>query len=85
MFHYIDLDNLQKYFDDAGIDRIAPVDYEGTFTNVTGNYYNFVTRSPGTFNIQLLKDDTYAIVLNGNIKLNLKYDENNRSKVEQLQ
>ena len=82
MFHHIDLNNLQKYFNDAGLDHIAPVNHTGTFTEVMGNFYNFVKRVPGTFNIKLLQDDTYAVCLNGVERYNLNYDEHNRCKVE---
>ena len=84
MFHHIDLENLQKYFDDAELDYIAPVDYEGTFVEVAGNFYNFVKRQPGTFNIKLLCNDTYSLTINGKERIDLKYDENNRCKMERV-
>ena len=82
MFHYIDLNNLQKYFDDAGLDYIAPVKFEGSFVEVIGNCYNFVKRSPSTFNIVLCKDDSYVITVNDK-QTRLNY-ENDICKVEQL-
>lgn len=82
MFRYINLNNIQKYFDDAGLDGCAPVDYQGSFVEVAGNFYNFVKRKPGVFNIRLLCDDTYAVSINNKHRYNLKYDENNRCKME---
>jgi len=83
MFRYIDINNLQKYFNDAGLDNIAPVNYQGSFVEVVGNFYNFIKRVPGVFNIRLLQDDTYALSINNKQRYDLKYDENNRCKVEQ--
>ena len=82
MFRYIDLDNIQQYFDHAGLDGCAPVKYEGTFVELAGSFYNFVKRVPGVFNIRLLGDDTYALSINNKHRYDLKYDENNRCKVE---
>lgn len=83
MFHHINLNNLQKYFNDAGLDHIAPVDHTGSFTEVMGNCFNFIKRTPGTFNIKLLQNETYVVSLNNTHRYDLKYDENNRCKVEQ--
>jgi hypothetical protein len=83
MFRYIDLDNIQKYFDDAGLDGCAPVEYEGNFVEIAGNFYNFVKRVPGVFNIRLLADDTFALSVNNKQRYDLKYDESNRCKMEQ--
>jgi len=82
MFRYINLNNIQKYFDDAGLDGCAPVAYQGSFVEVAGNFYNFVKRKPGVFNIRLLCDDTYAVSINNKHRYDLKYDENNRCKME---
>ena len=83
MFKYIDLNNLQRYFDDAGMDHLAPVKHTGSFAEVTGQYFNFVDHSPGVFNIKLLNDDTFALCLNNKQRYDLKYDESNRCKMEQ--
>jgi hypothetical protein len=83
-FHFIDLENLQKYFDDAGLDHVAPVAFEGSFCEVAGNCYNFVKKIPCTFNIRLLRDDTYALTINNKERVNLKYDEDNRCKMERV-
>ena len=82
MFHHIELNNLQKYFNDAGMDHNAQEHKTGTFIEVMGNFYNFVKRVPGTFNIKLLQDDTYAVCLNKTERYDLKYDEHNRCKVD---
>lgn len=83
MFRYIDFDNIQKYFDDAGLDGCAPVEFEGNFVEIAGNFYNFVKRVPGVFNIRLLADDTFALSVNNKQRYDLKYDESNRCKMEQ--
>lgn len=82
MFKYIDLNNLQKYFDDAGLDHLAPVNHTGSFVEVSGQMFNFIDHKPGTFNVKLLRDDTFALSINQHTRHDLKYDENNRCKVE---
>lgn len=77
------MNNLQKYFDAAGLHELAPVDHQGTFVEVIGNFYNFIKKQPGVFNLRLLKDDTFALSINNKTRYNIYYDESNRCKVEQ--
>ena len=85
MFRYINFDDIQKYFDDAGLDGCAPVNFEGSFVEIAGNFYDFVKRIPGVFNIKVLQDDTFAISINNKQRYDLKYNESNECKVEQRQ
>ncbi len=83
MFNFIDIDNIQKYFNDADLEHITPVSSEGTFVDVNGSFFNLENHRPGVYNIRLLSDDTYAVCLNNKQRYDLKYDESNRCTVEQ--
>ena len=82
MFRYIDLENVQQYFDDAGLDNITPIKYEGSFVGIRGTSYNFETNKPGTFTLDIIEGDTYIITTDSKKGYKLRYDENSRREVE---
>jgi len=84
MFRYIDLHNVQQYLDDAGLDNITPIDFEGSFVGITGTSYDFETNRPSTFTIDITEGDIYFITTGKKKGYRLRYDEDNRSKVERV-
>lgn len=84
MFRYIDLNNIQQYFDDAGMDGNAVVSVEGSLVNVTGTLFNFIKKATGTFFLNLDQNDRYRLSFSSGEKFILQYDEDRKCSVDRI-